>query len=197
MTTFLLMRHGLTTWNREKRLQGTFDVPLCEEGRDMARLWGKRLRERALDRILCSNLERARETARLANMFLGLEVQEDARLAEQDWGDWTGASKAGMAAMRDSVREQEARGFGFTPPNGESRARVLERAVAALSEVAGTHPDETVLVVTHNGVIKCLAHHLSGSPYMPGSRNILKSYRLHRLEHDGKALHLAQLNMEL
>ena len=197
MTTFFCMRHGLTDWNRENRIQGNSDIPLCDEGRDMAKKWTESLTGNGLDCILTSGLSRAKETAAILNEVLNLPVFEDKRLGEQDWGRWTGLTKAELKAMRDQVRKQEAKGFGFRPEGGESRDEVLFRACDALIEFAAAHPGESVLVVTHNGVLKCLTHALSGSDFLPGDPVGYLPYRLHRIECMENELALGEMNMEL
>ena len=100
MTTFFCMRHGLTEWNRECRIQGNSDIELCDEGRDMARKWGESLAGEGFDCILTSTLSRAKETGALVNEVLGLPMYEDERLGEQDWGKWTGLTKTDLKGMR-------------------------------------------------------------------------------------------------
>lgn len=197
MTTYFCMRHGLTEWNRACRIQGNTDVPLCEEGRDMARKWGRSLAGEGFDCILTSTLDRARETGALVNEVLGLPTFEDERLGEQNWGDWTGLTKDELKALRKEVRREEHKGFGFRPEGGESRDEVLFRACDALIEFAADHPGESVLVVSHNGVLRCLAHALSGSDFLPGDPVAYLPYRLHRIECIDNELALGELNMEL
>lgn len=196
MTTFFCMRHGLTEWNREKKLQGQTDIDLCDEGRDMARQWAESLAANEFHFILTSPLKRAVETAEIINERLGLPVHTDERLIEQDLGKWTGLTKAEMLADKKAVRKQENRGFGFTPPGGESRDEVLMRACDALLEFSEDHEGK-VLVITHKGVLKCLAYALSGMEYMPAESNPMQSYRIHRIECFDNELALSELNMEL
>ena len=197
MTTYFCMRHGLTDWNRESRIQGANDIPLCDEGREMARKWAETLDQGGLECILTSSLGRARETASIINERLGLPVFEDPRLGEQDWGEWTGLTKAELKEIRKQVRQQEFRGFDFQPKGGESRNEVLMRACDALIEFSLEHPESSVLVVTHNGVLKCLTYALSGLDFLPGDLVPFLPYRLHRIDCLDNELALGELNMEL
>lgn len=190
------MRHGQTGWNRDKRLQGQTDIELSDHGRDMARQWAASLADNEFHCILSSTLLRAVETAEIINETLGLPLHTDARLIEQDWGAWTGLTKAEMQANRNQVRKQEKCGFGFTPPEGESRDDMLMRACDALLEFSEAHEGK-VLVVTHNGVLKSLAYALSGMEYLPSESNPLEPYRIHRIECFENELALGELNMEL
>lgn len=197
MTTYFCMRHGATDWNRESRIQGTEDISLSDEGREMARKWAETLAGGGLECILTSSLGRAKETATIINETLGLPIHEDPRLGEQDWGEWTGLTKEDLKQIRKQVKQQEYKGFDFCPPKGESRNDVLMRACDALIDFSEEHPDKSVLVVTHNGVLKCLAYALTGLEFMPNEPMPLESYRLHRIECLENELAPGQFNMEL
>ena len=198
MTTFFCMRHGLTEWNSDKRIQGQKDINLSEEGREMARQWGESLADNPFDCILTSGLARAVQTAEIINEKLGgLPVYDDPQLAEQDWGDWTGMTKDELNEIGKQVRTQEYKGFAFQPPNGESRDEVLMRACDAFLEFAEAHPSEKVLVITHNGVLKSLAYALSGLEFMPDEVCPIEPYKVHRIESFENEIALGEINMEL
>lgn len=190
------MRHGITEWNRDKKLQGQTDTELSDEGRDMARKWAASLADNEFHCILASTMRRAVETAEIINESLGLPILTDERLMEQDWGQWTGLTKADMQVNKQQVRKQEKRGFEFTPPGGESRDEVLMRTCDALLDCAGEQSGK-VLVVTHNGVLKALAYALSGMEYLPSEPCPITPYRIHRIDCFENELALGELNMEL
>ncbi|WP_285907265.1 histidine phosphatase family protein [Pseudodesulfovibrio pelocollis] len=196
MTTFYCLRHGQTDWNQQSRIQGRTDTTLSDAGRDMARTWAQSLPQGMFTMILTSPLARAVETAHILNERLGLPLHTDPGLVEQDWGQWTGLTKAELMAQRAKVAAQEKRGFSFTPPGGESRDAVLMRACDALIGFTAAHPRASVLVVTHHGVLKCLAYALSGLDYLPGESLPIEPYRLHRIECLDNELAPARLNME-
>ena len=99
----LLVRHGLTDWNREGRFQGHLDPPLSDDGREQARLIATRLAASAKEparRIVSSPLLRALETAEIIAEALGLptdKVVRDARLRELGQGAWEGRTHAELA----------------------------------------------------------------------------------------------------
>lgn len=199
MTTFFCMRHGLTEWNSERKIQGQTDVDLSDEGREMARGWGKSLADNEFDCILTSTLGRARQTAEIINEFLGgLPMHTDERLMEQNWGEWTGLKKGILENnLAKQVKKQDKRGFEFQPPEGESRDEVLMRACDALMEFSENNPGAKVLVVTHNGVLKCLTYALSGLEFLPQEKSPIEPYRVHRIECYEDELALGEINMEL
>ena len=182
MTTFFLIRHGQTAWNAEKRIQGRTDTDLAPEGEAMAEGWARELADLELDRVLTSGLKRAARTAGIVCAGRNLPVDHDPRLAEQDWGEWTGLAKPELKKLGKELSRREKQGFGFCPPGGESREAVLCRACDALLDFAAAHPEARVLVVTHNGVLKCLLNALSGQAFLPGDPPLPGGYRVHRIE---------------
>ena len=149
MTDVLLIRHGVTSWNQARRIQGRSDLPLTEEARTW--LHGRRLPPGFEGcRWQSSPLVRAVETARL----LGAEaLVPDPRLTESDWGEWEGLTLAEMRA-RDpqGFAENESRGLDFRPPGGESPREVAARLAGWFDEVATG--EGCVVAVSHKGVIR-------------------------------------------
>jgi probable phosphoglycerate mutase len=180
---FGVIRHGETHWNRKKKIQGITDIPLAREGILQARCWGLKLGELNWDRILTSDLSRARETAAEINNSLDLPVREDPRLKEQDWGDWTGETvKQLRKSNSKAVAIQEEAGWNFRPPHGESRREVLNRSRQGLMAAADRWPGEKILVVTHNGVLKCLLYWMSARRFLPAEPPLIKPGHLHWIE---------------
>jgi probable phosphoglycerate mutase len=195
LTRFGLVRHAQTVWNREKKIQGQNDTPLTSDGKSQALRWGLILKQFSWNRILASDIGRAKETAKIINQALNLSLQTDSRLREQDWGQWTGKTISQLNT--DTPRELDAQvraGWAFCPPGGEGRRSVLERGCLALQEAAGQWPGDNILVVTHEGVIKSLIYHLCGRKYLPGEPAIIKPYQLHWLVFDRNRLRLDELN---
>jgi probable phosphoglycerate mutase len=180
---FGLIRHAPTLWNREKRIQGTDDSPLTDDGRHLAENWGWRLAKSSFDRILASDLGRACQTAEKVNIALGVPISTTPGLREMDWGRWTGRTlKQIKTETRDRLSAMERMGWAFQPPGGERRGAVLERARQALSEAADTWPGQTILVITHEGVIKALIYGAYHRLYLPTEPRILKPGHLHWLK---------------
>lgn len=194
-TRFGLIRHGQTLWNAEKRIQGQANSPLSEQGRRMARAWGKQLAGMGWQRILMSDLGRVQETGQLVNATLRLPMYNDSRLREQDWGQWSGWTFPELfARRRQEVRQQEESGWAFRPPGGESRVEVLARGREALLAAHHRWPGENILVVCHEGIIKCLLYSLSKRKFLPSEPKLIKGYQLHLLRAKGDQLLLEQAN---
>lgn len=192
VTPFYILRHAPTAWNAAGRIQGHRDSPLTATGREWAQRWGRALMPFKLERLLTSDLGRAVATGREMNALLGLPTTAEARLREQDWGRWTGSVHRRLRIeAADRYAREAAQGWHFRPPGGESHLDVLERALAALRDAAAVYPGQKILVVTHEGVIKCLFFHLAirdGCGHRPSPP---KPWHLHQLlGRDGRiALH--------
>lgn len=163
-TTILLARHGETEWNRDGRFQGHADPPLNELGRAQAHELAERLAAEPIAAVYASPLRRARETAEIVGDRLGLPVETADGLREVDVGSWSGLTRAEIA---DRFPEGSARWLAYGPgwDDGETYERMGERVMAALAELAGRHPGEHVLVVTHGGPIRAAHAHALGIPH--------------------------------
>lgn len=85
-----IMRHGKTVWNQLHKLQGSIDIPLNEQGREMAREARSKYPDLHFDICYCSPLSRARETAELFLAGSGTPIVLDDRLREMSFGDYEG-----------------------------------------------------------------------------------------------------------
>lgn len=195
VTHFGIIRHAPTLWNEEKRIQGQQDSPLSDRGKSMAVTWGKQLGVFTWDRMLCSDLGRVEQTANLINQSLHLTVEKEPRLREQDWGSWTGMTLKELKARENGqVKKQEQRGWDFQPRGGESRRDVLARSMASLADAHAAWPDEKILVVCHEGIIKCLLYHLLDRQFLPEEPKIILHFHLHLLAMQDTILSLQKIN---
>jgi probable phosphoglycerate mutase len=179
-----LIRHAPTAWNAEGRVLGQADPPLSPEGVERAATWRlpADLRALALEgqlRWATSPLRRAIETARI--LGAGAPIVEP-RLAEQDWGEWTGHARATLASRPTGGRWDAA------PPGGESPARVLARVRAWLDELAPGDGPATWIAVTHAGVIRTLVAAAARWDLAEPPPLRLLPERLHRVRRRGDGL---------
>ena len=190
-TLFCFLRHGETLWNREKLIQGRTESPLSPRGREQALSWGPPLGPWKFSYIISSPLGRAQETAALCNRALDLPIVHDDRFIEQDWGNWVGRRIIDIRAQDPSMlAAEEAKGFEFRPQGGESRLEVLARVKDALADIASTHAGQRLLIVSHSGVLRTLAHKLLGSPYTPGMPDPIERGKLLCVSCNGQGLRL-------
>jgi glucosyl-3-phosphoglycerate phosphatase len=150
----LLVRHGESTYNAEARLQGQADPPLSERGREEARVLARSLNGISPDRVISSDLVRARETAALLGHP---HAATDARLREIDVGQWQGRPLSDFPGGS----EPSWRGGPLTPPGGESWGQLVERVGAAVDELIAA--GGSWLVIAHGGVVRAAVTHLTGA----------------------------------
>jgi probable phosphoglycerate mutase len=148
-----LARHGQTAYNATRRFQGLLPVPLNETGRAQAAELGERAAGEGFVALWCSPLLRARQTAGLVGVRIGLVPVFDERLVETDSGAWTDRLWSEVAAEDpEGLAAFERVDPDFAFPGGESFAAQTERVLAALRDIAdGPKP---ALVVCHGMVIR-------------------------------------------
>jgi len=154
-TTLILVRHGETEWNVERRVQGQTDSPLTARGRAQARRAAERLAEINVRAVYSSDAGRARETAELIAAPHGLTVAVRPALRERSYGILEGKTIEQVARedtgwleawLADRVR--------LAPPEGEAQPELSRRVMSALHAIAAAHAGEHVVVSTHGGPVK-------------------------------------------
>jgi uncharacterized phosphatase len=148
MTSLYLVRHGETDWNAQRRIQGSTDIPLNATGRMQAETTGALLARRSWDGIYASPLSRAVETASIIAAAVGLgKPATIAAIVERNYGEAEGLN----------WEEIERLFPGDEPvPGRETHAEVAARVVPALVSLAVSRPGDSLIVVTHGGVIRSL-----------------------------------------
>ena len=152
MPEILLVRHGQTDWNLERRVQGHTDIPLNAAGIAEAERLARELAMEPLVAVFSSDLVRARDTAAAVAERHGLPVTIDPALREKDFGTWEGLTDTEIAKRFPDAAQGK---WG----DGETTEVVAERAVAAIDRIRTLHPGGTVLVVSHGGPLRALLAH--------------------------------------
>ena len=161
----ILLRHGRTAWNAERRAQGHTDVCLDELGRAQAAAVAPTLAELQPATLRTSDLARARETVAPVEAATGLTALSDARLREYDLGERTGMTMPEYAAAFPDEYAAFRQGRYEVVPGGESTAAVVTRVTAALRDaLAGLAAGECGVVVSHGGALKVSLLSLLGWP---------------------------------
>ena len=152
-----LVRHGETAWNAERRLQGHLDIPLNETGLAQAEATATRLQAlgHGFAALYCSDLLRARQTAAAIAHRQALETIQDERLRERHYGLFQGLTYDEAERQHPGFYQRfKARELDFgIPEHGESLLAFSARVGAVLNDIATRHAGQTVLVVTHGGVL--------------------------------------------
>ena len=159
MRQILMVRHGESAWNAVGRWQGQADPPLSDLGRRQAFAACAALG--TVDAIVVSSLQRAFTTGCIIAEHLGVgPVVVEPDLMERAAGPWEGRTRAEIEAGWPGYLADGRR------PEGYERDELLvKRATAALQRVLDEVDAETLLVVSHGGVICALEQHL-GEPFV-------------------------------
>jgi probable phosphoglycerate mutase len=157
----LLLRHGQTTWNAERRWQGWADAPLSELGERQALDAAAHLRSSEITRACCSDLQRARRTAELLAEALGIggHVFVDAGLRERDVGAFSGKTTEELKVDHPECFDPET-SRAISIPGAEADDHVLARALASLHGLVERFPTDRLLVVSHGGLMGLVERHL-------------------------------------
>lgn len=180
MTLITLVRHGQTDWNLARRIQGSTDIPLNETGRSDAIAAAELLSGSTHHAIYASPLVRAHETARIIAERLGLAAPMTTHdMREREFGE-------GEGMLVDQYLERFT-DWHSAPTGAESLEVVRDRALGALDVIArdsrrrSAPIAESVIVVTHGGVIRSLLDHASGGT-LPREGDVLRNGSIHRFE---------------
>jgi probable phosphoglycerate mutase len=150
------------------RWQGHADPPLSALGEEQARDAAKRLADAGIGftGVIASDLRRARRTAEILAEAIGLPVAVDPELREIDVGDWQGLTRSEIEAGWPGELADWSEGRSESPPGGETRAHLAERARAALLRAAAAvRPGERLLVVAHGALVRHLDRLLGLDPH--------------------------------
>jgi alpha-ribazole phosphatase len=160
MSKYLLVRHGESVWNNERRIQGNRDVELSLRGRRQTALLVSRLGAHLpgnVAAVYTSPLRRAAETAERIAAACGLPVVADPDLREMSLGSWEGLTVPEIQAAFPNQYErwlEDPLAFGA---HGGEDLRAFERRVErALRRMREAYPGNDLIVVSHGGVIKAL-----------------------------------------
>jgi broad specificity phosphatase PhoE len=158
-----LIRHGESTGNRDRLLQGQEDLPLTDLGHEQARKLAARLGRLDFDALYSSDLARALQTAVHLGEAIHLGTELDARLREIDVGSWSGLSSEQIVErFPEEWRMWQERDPALARGGGESYVCAQLRVVDALEELARRHLGKRIAVVCHGGVMRAYLAHLLG-----------------------------------
>jgi len=151
---FIITRHTSTDWNLEGRIQGWTDNSISEQGKREAVELAERFRSLGINKIICSDLKRSKETATIIGDEIGVPVSIDARIKECCFGEHEGLTREeAYKKFGNKVKElwnDACKAYDFKPYGGESKTEVLERHKKAFKEIFKSHqPDYTVLIIGH------------------------------------------------
>lgn len=164
-TTILLVRHGQTEWNLQKRFQGRLDSPLTPRGVMQAQWLGEALRDVPIDYIYSSASTRASDTAKLIRAERNIPLATSEQWMEMHLGEWEGLEQTHVQKTAPGQYDN----FWNAPDRfevfgGETFRQVERRALGELERIVATHTGNTVLIVTHTVVVKLVMAYYEKRP---------------------------------
>ncbi len=160
----VLMRHGETTWNSRRIVQGQSpgsvltDLGRTQVRNTIAELAGQ------VDAVACSDLERAMESAHIVATALGLSVRVDPGLRERSFGVLEGQPLDVLVPSVEGIVDAVVADENARPAEGESLRDLYERSVRAARRVGRHRPGQRTLVVAHGGPIRMIRAYAEGRP---------------------------------
>jgi len=164
VTNVLLIRHGQSKGNAERRFGGHTATPLSARGRKQAEATARSLKSESLTAIYSSDLARAIETARPLAKLTGLPINGTSAFRERGVGVMEGLTFE--EAARQHPEQYAAllrRDFEHVLTGGESYRELLDRAWQKLDEIIAQNRGGKIAVFSHTGTICILALHLMGA----------------------------------
>jgi broad specificity phosphatase PhoE len=188
----ILVRHGESEGNRDRRFSISSEVELTEIGRRQAHEVAQRIKTRFQpELIFSSSFLRARQTSAIiaAELNLPVEVVED--IHERDLGTLRGESYDRLRELVKLAPDFDPKqGWLWRPEGGESYEDVRLRVTAAFNRLRGRFPEHEVVVVSHGGVMLSMWAHITGrweGAHLPPNCGIVL------VEHDGERFELPQI----
>ena len=155
-TRLCLIRHGETTWNAERRLQGHIDIPLNAKGEVQARQMAQALKDAKLtfDVLYTSDLKRASDTANAVVQLFGVQAKVESTLRERHFGALQGLSISEAPLLRPDIWQAHiSRDLDHELEGGESIQQFSLRVQMALDQIQAQHSGKTILIVSHGGTL--------------------------------------------
>ena len=142
-----IVRHGQTDWNVQKKVMGRCDEPLNEKGKEQAEETRNSLIETDIDLIICSPLQRAKQTAEVINKDRNIPIIYDERIIERDFGEFEGKE----------TKDFDFHGYWNYYKNdiyekAENIQEFFKRIYSFLDDITNKYSDKNVLIVAHGGV---------------------------------------------
>jgi broad specificity phosphatase PhoE len=188
----ILVRHGESEGNRDRRFSISSEVELTEIGRRQAHEVAQRIKTHFQpELIFSSSFLRARQTSAIiaAELNLPVEVVED--IHERDLGTLRGESYDRLRELVKLAPDFDPKqGWLWRPEGGESYEDVRLRVTAAFDRLRGRFPEHEVVVVSHGGVMLSMWAHITGKwkgAHLPPNCGIVL------VEHDGERFELPQI----
>lgn len=191
----ILVRHGESEGNRDRRFTISPDVELTETGQRQAHEVAQRIKSRFQPELIISSpFRRARQTSAIIAAELNLPIEVVEEIHERDLGALRGQS---YDMLRELVKQapdfDPKQGWLWRPERGESYEDVRLRVTGAFDRLRARFPEHEIVVVSHGGVMLSMWAHITGQwegAHLPPNCGIVL------VEHDGERFDLPQIIKE-
>lgn len=158
--TLYLVRHGQTDWNVTRTIQGQLDIPLNKKGEEQAQELRQELESIHFDAIFSSDLLRAKRTAELLNLERQLIIETTGALRERSFGKYQGKQMDEAHEKLYHLLENYKNHPHLIGSGVETNEEMVGRAITFIREISVAYPGQTVLLVSHGGLMRTLLLHL-------------------------------------
>ena len=143
----LVTRHGQTDWNLQQRVMGKVDEPLNQKGIEQAYITKQKVNDYNIDLIICSPLERAKQTAKIINEDKQIDIIYDDRIIERDFGEFEGLKydEYDNEILWDYYKNKQYE-------KAECMKNFFDRIYSFCEDMEKNYPNLNILLVTHGGV---------------------------------------------
>jgi alpha-ribazole phosphatase len=164
MTKLYLVRHGETEYNKKGCYYGWTDCSLTSEGIEQSEALREVFKQIEYEIILSSDLKRATETANIINCH-AIELVTDHRLRELNFGKWEGKHyKEIIEEYCEHWNLWVEDWINAVPTDGESLISMNNRICEYMDEILAKYKDKSIVIVSHNGVLRIISAYLLGLP---------------------------------
>ena len=155
----LMVRHGRTNWNNLKKVQGTADIELNDEGIKQAEITAELLEKENIDLIITSPLIRAVQTAEIINTIHKCNIICDDRIIERDYGEFEGLNKYDFNFIDFWTYSKN-----LNYDKAENIQDFFKRIFNFFFFLKEKYKDKTILLVIHGGVSVAVNSYFEGIP---------------------------------
>ena len=162
MNKLILVRHGKTLENKLGIIQGWLDTSLSSEGIKQAEYLNSVFQKEKINHIYSSPLKRARQTIEIITNYKNKAfINYDDRLKEINMGLYEGLHKSQVTPEQMN-----------NPPRGEDMKKIYNRTSDFIEELKEKYDNKTILIVSHNIILKTMLNHIKYGTYKPLDKNM-------------------------
>jgi probable phosphoglycerate mutase len=148
MVRVLLIRPGATEYDQQGRVQGTLDVPLCEDGRQEVERMVAELRDQPVVAIYVSPCQSAEQTAEALAAALNVKAKTVDKLQNLNQGLWQGLLVDDVKTKQPRVyRQWQEQPETVCPPQGETLGAARQRVQVSLAKLVKKHKADSLVAI--------------------------------------------------